>query len=240
MAEDLLNHVPVARQIRLAGMQKMIAERLVESLRTTASVTAMAEAPVAALLARQARWRRAGHELNLTHLLIHALARCLARHPALNAVIHDGSIHEYAEINIALAVSLADGGLQSVVVRRADEKAVPDVAAEVQALTGRARDGKLALADVRGGTFSLSNYGALKHVVWATPIIAPGQSAVLGAGRIHPSLVTADGASGHQIVDTLPLSLTYDHRLINGMFAGAFLEDLIMLLDTGGADGEPD
>lgn len=239
MAAELLNHVPVARRMPLAGMQKMIAERLVESQQANANVTAMAEAPAAALLARQARWRRAGHDINLTHLLIHALARCLERHPALNAVIHDGSIHEYAEINIALAVSLADGGLHSVIVRRAHEKPLPDIAAEVQALTARARDGKLGLNDVRGGTFSLSNYGALKHVIWATPIIAPGQSAVLGVGRIHPSLVAAAQAPGHEVVDTLPLSLTYDHRLINGMFAGAFLEDLIALLDSGGADGEP-
>ncbi|OWT62100.1 2-oxo acid dehydrogenase subunit E2 [Candidimonas nitroreducens] len=232
MTGETLASIPVARRIKLAGSQKIVAERMVESLRVNASVTAMAEAPAGALLKACAQWQSSGSKAGLTHLLIHACARCLERHPRLNGAIFEDQIVEFAEINIALAVSLPDGGLQSVVIRRANEKDIPQITEEAQSLVQRARDGALKLEHVRGGTFTLSNYAGLKHVVWATPIIPPGQSGVLGVGRIHHSLAPQAGKNGYTTQETLPLSLTYDHRLINGMAAGAFLEDLIDMMDT--------
>jgi len=232
MTGESLASIPVARRTKLAGSQKIVAERMVESLRVHASVTAMAEAPAKALLEACAQWQSSGSKAGLTHLLVYACARCLERHPRLNGAIFGDQIVEFAEINIALAVSLPDGGLQSVVIRRANEKNVSQIAEEAQSLVQRARDGALKLEHVRGGTFTLSNYGGLKHVVWATPIIAPGQSGVLGVGRVHLSLAPQAGENGYAAQETLPLSLTYDHRLVNGMSAGAFLEDLVTILET--------
>ncbi len=150
---DPFNHVPVAREYKLAGMQKFVAERLVASQHEAASVTSMAEVPVRALLNAQAAWRARGVETSLTHHMLHLTATCLARHPRLNSVLHAGIIHEYGQINLGLAISTPNGDLQTVVIRETDRKSVADIAAEATALTARARAGKLGLEDVRGGTF---------------------------------------------------------------------------------------
>lgn len=228
--ENTFNHVPVARQYKLAGMQKFVAERLTASLRETASVTAMAEVPVHRLLEAQTAWRARGVETSLTHHMLYLAAHCLERHRLLNSTLHEGVIYEYGPINLALALSMPNGDLQAVVIRDASHKSVADIAAETDTLVGLARDGKLGLEHVRGGTFTLSNYGSLRHTVWATPIIPPGQSGVLGMGRARPGLVADDSPSGWHVETVLPLSFTYDHRIINGVPAGHFLEDLADLM----------
>lgn len=229
------NHIPVAREYKLGGMQKFVSERLHASLHDTASVTAMAEIPAQPLLDARARCRAQGVETSLTHHLIHATARCLERYPRLNGALDNGTVYEFSQINVALAISMPNGDLQTVVIREANLKSLAEIATEADALVAAARAGKITLEQVRGGTFTLSSYGGLKHTVWATPIIAPGQSGVLGMGRIRPGLVPDDSEQGWHVAPILPLSLTYDHRIINGVPAGLFLEDLaehILQLNT--------
>lgn len=228
--ESTFNHVSVARQYKLAGMQKFVAERLAASLHETASVTAMAEIPMRGLLEAQAAWRARGVETSLTHHMLHLAARCLERHRPLNGTLHDGVVYEYGPVNLALAISMPNGDLQAVVIHDASHKTVADIAAETTALISLAREGRLGLDHVRGGTFTLSNYGSLEHTVWATPIIPPGQSGVLGMGRARPGLVADDSPQGWHVETVLPLSFTYDHRVINGVPAGRFLEDLADLM----------
>lgn len=228
--ESTFNHVPVARRYKLSGMQKFVAERLAASLHETASVTAMAEVPVRALLEARDAWRARGVETSITHHMIHLTAHCLERHRLLNSTLHEGVIYEYSPINVALAISLPNGDLQAAVIRDASSKSVADIATEVGSLICLARDGKLGLEHVRGGTFTLSNYGGLRHTVWATPIIPPGQSGVLGMGRARPGVVADDSPQGWHVETVVPLSFTYDHRVINGVPAGRFLEDLADLM----------
>jgi len=171
--ESTFNHVSVARQYKLSGMQKFVAERLTASRHETASVTATAEVPMRGLLEAQDAWRARGIETSLTHHMIHLTAHCLDRHRLLNSTLHEGVVYEYSPINVALAISMPNGDLQAVVIRDASGKSVADIATETDALIGLARDGKLELEHVRGGTFTLSNYGSLRHTVWATPIIPP-------------------------------------------------------------------
>jgi pyruvate dehydrogenase E2 component (dihydrolipoamide acetyltransferase) len=176
---------------------------------------------------------RAKHAtLSLTHLLIAVTARCLRRHPRLNATLDGDTIHELAEVNLALALALPSDDLVAVTIRNADQKGMDAIAGELRALRERAVKGKLSMADVRGATFTLSNYGMLRSVVWATPIITPGQTGVLGIGRIAPTMAPDDSAQGWTARPILPVALTYDHRILNGVPAGRFLDDLADMLAT--------
>lgn len=222
-----VNRVTVARTVPLDGLQKVVARRMAESQAVAAHVTAMAEADADPLFALLGRLRTRMPELSLTHLLVKVTALCLRRHPRLNATLVDDSIHEFAEVNVAVALSLPSSDLQLAVIKAADEKPLERIAAEMKELQDRATAGKLSPGDVRGGTFTVSNYGMLRNVVWATPIITPGQVGVLGVARAVPRLVAADSAAGWERRLVLPLSLTYDHRVINGVPAGEFVDDLV-------------
>lgn len=224
------NGVPIARSIPLRGLQRTVAQRMLEGSQTTASVTALAAVEGEALQRLLARQRVRLPELTLTPLLVKAVALCLRRHPRLNATLVDDTIHELAEINVAVALALPSDDLSVAILRRADEQPLAALAADLQARRERALAGKLTLADVRGATFTISNYGMLRHVLWATPILTPGQVAVLGVARLAPHLVP-DGA-GFAVRPVLPLSLTYDHRVVNGVPAGRFLDDLAEMLGS--------
>lgn len=235
-----VNGVPVARSLPLRGVQKMVAERMVESQRTAASVTAMAEADAGPLLDLLRRLRNKAPELSLTHLLIKVTALCLRRHPRMNATLVDGTIHELAEVNVSLALSLPSDDLQIAVVRDADEKPLWRIAVELKELRERTAGGRLGLADVRGGTFTLSNYGMLRNIVWATPIITPGQVGVLGVARAVPRIVPDESGAGWGVRHLLPLVLTYDHRVVNGVPAGRFLDDVADTVSSDDWIGEED
>ena len=229
---ERINGVAVARSIPLRGLQRTVAQRLLAGARETAAVTAMAEVDAGRLLASVRRLRETIPALSLTHLLIQAVARCLRRHPRLNATLLDETIHELAEVNIAVALALPSDDLAVGVIRAADEKPLVRIASDLAGVQERAAAGRSRLEDVRGGTFTLSNYGALRHVVWATPIITPGQVAVLGVGRATPRVVPDDSPAGWSTRPVLPLSLTYDHRVVNGLPVGRFLDDLADHLET--------
>ena len=223
------NGVPIARSIPLRGLQRTVAQRMLEGSQTTASVTAMAEVEADVLQRLLTRQRLRIPELTLTPLLVKAVALCLRRHPRLNATLVDDTIHELAEINIAVALALPSDDLAVAILRCADDQSLAALTADLRARRDRALAGKLTLEDVRGATFTISNYGMLRHVYWATPILTPGQVAVLGVARMTPQLVP-DASSGYAVRLVLPLSLTYDHRVVNGVPAGRFLDDLADML----------
>ncbi len=231
----LVNGVPVALRIPLRGIQRVVASRTLAGIQSTAHVTAMAEIDAEPVLAHARALRDAIAGLTLTHLLIRAAAVCLRRHPRLNATIVDQTVMEYAEVNVALALSLPSDDLLAVVIRRADEQPLDAIVAALTGLQQRAEAGALAPDDVQGATFTLSNYGVLRTVTWATPALTPGQAAVLGVGRAAPRVVEdAADERGWRVRRVLPISLTYDHRIVNGVPAGRFLDDLADLLEHPG------
>ncbi|MFN0074795.1 MAG: 2-oxo acid dehydrogenase subunit E2 [Chloroflexota bacterium] len=228
---EVVNGVRVARRIPLRGIQRIVANRTLAGVHSTAHVTAMAEVDATELLAitRSARARIPG--LTLTHLLLKATALCLRAHPRLNATIEDQTILEYADVNLVVALSLPSDDLLGVVITMADARPLDELVADLQALQLRAQQGSLTLADVQGGTFTLSNYGMLRTVVWATPILTPGQAGILGVGRATPRVVIDSSMeNGWSIRPVLPISLTYDHRIVNGVPAGRFIDDLADML----------
>jgi pyruvate dehydrogenase E2 component (dihydrolipoamide acetyltransferase) len=234
-ATDTVNGVAVARRIPLRGIQRVVANRTLAGIQSTAHVTAMAEVDAEPVLAHALELREAIPGLTLTHLLIKTAAACLRRHPRLNATIEEQTVIEYAEVNVAVALALPSDDLLAVVVKRADERSLAEIVTRLQTLRQRAEAGALSADDVQGATFTLSNYGMLRTVTWATPVLTPGQAAVLGIGRAAPRMVV-DKADprGWSVRRVFPVSLTYDHRIVNGVPAGRFLDDLAELLQHPG------
>ena len=234
-ATDTINGVPVARRIPLRGIQRVVTNRTLAGIQSTAHVTAMAEVDAEPILAHARELREAIPGLTLTHLLIKTAAVCLRRHPRLNATIEDQTVIEYAEVNVAVALALPSDDLVAVVIRRADQRSLAEIVTGLQTLHQRAEAGALSAADVQCATFTLSNYGMLRTVTWATPVLTPGQAAVLGIGRAAPRMVEDEAdPRGFSVRRVLPISLTYDHRIVNGVPAGRFLDDLAEVLQQPG------
>jgi len=234
-ATDQVNGVAVARRIPLRGVQRVVASRTLAGIQSTAHVTAMAEVDAETVLAHARDLREQIPGLTFTHLLIKAVAICLRRHARLNATIEDQTVMEYAEVNVAIALALPSDDLLAVVIRHADECPLAEIVPRLHALQQRAEAGALTKDDVHGATFTLSNYGMLRTVTWATPALTPGQAAVLGIGRATPRMVVDEAApAGWSVRRVLPISLTYDHRIVNGVPAGRFLDDLAELLQHPG------
>src|SRR5262245_10831232 len=150
----------VRRAAPLTTMQRMAGAHLVRSQHETAPVTLFGAADADALLALQGRLNESGAGrpcYTITPLMLKIAAGALARHPDINTGLIDGQGHEWSDINISVAMALPDGNLIVPVVRKVDRKPLAEVAAELDELKAKARAGRLALADVRGGTFTLSN-----------------------------------------------------------------------------------
>src|SRR6476661_4498877 len=140
-ATDTVNGVPVARRIPLRGIQRVVANRTLAGIQSTAHVTAMAEVDAEQVLAHAKDLREQIPGLTLTHLLIKAVAACLRRHPRLNATIEDQTVIEYAEVNIAVALALPSDDLLAVVIKHADECPIAELVTRLDSLQQRAEAG---------------------------------------------------------------------------------------------------
>ena len=180
-----------------------------------------------------AAWREGinkgrSRRLSWTHLVLFLLSRALPKHSLLNAAIVDDQIRIYSDVNLGLAVNRPDGALLVPVIRGAHAMSLEEVAGRADELGAKARDNKLAVADMTDGTFTLSAYGSLTAVRWAASIINPPQTAILGVGRVEQKPVVRDGDIVARWL--LPFSLTYDHRAVNGMPAMELMETISALL----------
>jgi pyruvate dehydrogenase E2 component (dihydrolipoamide acetyltransferase) len=164
------------------------------------------------------------HTVKLTHsdLLVALVARTLAKHPRMNASWAADRIRENPEVNIGLAIAV-DGGVVAPVIRNADRTALGEVAAQRQALTERARRGKLRPADLAEGTFTISNLGMF-GVDSFTAIIIPPQAAILAVGAIADRVVPLNGTPA--IRPMMTLTLSSDHRVVDGAQAANFLKSI--------------
>jgi pyruvate/2-oxoglutarate dehydrogenase complex dihydrolipoamide acyltransferase (E2) component len=222
---------PEARRIRqrvpLAGMRRTIAERLRHSLATAVSLTVTREVCADNLVAaRTYLAEKIGNPLSYDALFIKLLATALREHPELNSTIENDTIIILDEVHIGFAVAMA-GGLIVPVIRDADQKSLVSVAAQVRDLSERARSGQLLPEDVGGGTVTITNLGGYGIDAF-TPILNPPQSAILGIGRIAPRPVVRDGLVVAGL--TCVLSLTFDHRVADGVPAALLLDVIARLM----------
>ncbi|MCG3207688.1 MAG: Dihydrolipoyllysine-residue acetyltransferase component of pyruvate dehydrogenase complex [Anaerolineae bacterium] len=211
--------------IPLTGIRRTIAERMAESLHTMAQATLNAEVDLTELfrLRRQAQLRPMPTH---TELVIKAVALALAAHPHLNAVLLGDEIELLPDIHIGLAVPLQDGLLVPV-VRHTNQRPLPEIIQETRRLIAAARAGDLTVDEVTGSTFTVTNLGVY-GVDFFVPIINPPETAILGIGRIVRKPVIWRGqAASHPM---LMLCLAFDHRVVDGARAGAFLRTVSRLL----------
>ncbi|HEX9133514.1 MAG TPA: dihydrolipoamide acetyltransferase family protein [Ktedonobacteraceae bacterium] len=213
--------------IPLAGIRSVIAQRMHESLQTMAQVTLITEADVTNL--EQLREElKPQFDLTYTDLIVKAVAQALTEHLRLNAWVEGENIRLLRSIHVGVAVALEDG-LVVPVVHDADRKSLREIAQESQRLAHHAREGKLTREEVADGTFTVTNLG-MYGVDAFTPIINPPEVAILGIGRIFEK-----PTRGPQEVvwrRMLTLSLTFDHRAVDGAPAAAFLQAICKQLET--------
>jgi pyruvate dehydrogenase E2 component (dihydrolipoamide acetyltransferase) len=181
---------------------------------------------------RLASWRsvardRAGRDVSVTDLLVRATAAALARHPQANAAWADGSIRLHDEVNVGIAVAV-DDGLVVPVIHGADRLGVGEIAARREDVVTRAREGALRPEDLERGTFTISNLGMFGIDAFNAVVNAP-QAAILAVGRIVERVVPVDGAPG--IRPMMALTLSCDHRVIDGARAARFLSELAALIE---------
>ncbi len=216
LAEAPLLQAPTQR-IPLRGMRGTIAQRMHDSLAQMAQLTLAMEVVMDAVVAHRVATDpidRAGY----TDYVIAAVAQALVDHPIANSQIADGAVNLLPEIHVGLAVAL-DGGLVVPVVRDTDQLSMSQLAAETTRLANAARAGRLALADLEGGTFSVTALGAF-GVDSFTPVVNPPNTAILGIGRLRESVRWVDRVAVPTTVVTL--SLTWDHRAFDGAPAAQF------------------
>ena len=220
--------------IPVSGIRQVIGERMSASLREMAQLTIFTEADATALRDRRTTLAQEaadadGSRPTYNDLIVWHLARTLADHPLLNASMVGEEIHCWEEINVGVAVAL-DSGLIVPVVRAANTKSLTDLAGETADLADRARSNRLSPDELLGGTFTITNLGTL-DVDGFTPIINPPQSAILGVGRIVPRPVVVDGEIAVRYMVTL--SLSFDHRIVDGAPAAQFLQALKQAIEQG-------
>jgi pyruvate dehydrogenase E2 component (dihydrolipoamide acetyltransferase) len=216
-------------RIPLRGMRKTIARAMVRSKYTAPHVTAMDEADVTRLVALREREkeRAAKKGTHLTYLpfVIKAVVAGLEEHPYVNATLDDENeeivLRKYFNIGVAVDT---DDGLMVPVVKNAKEKSILQLADELTKLSEKARSRTIDLADLKGGTFTITNYGAVGGI-YGSPIINYPEVAILGLGRIQEKPVVVEGRI--EVRKMLPLSLSFDHRVVDGAEAARFLNTVI-------------
>ena len=213
-------------RIAFRGVRKVIAERMHQSLQSTAQLTITTEADVSdAVEYRNTR----EFEFSYTDLMTYAVARALVRHPRMNARLDGVEIVVSANANVGIAVAL-DEGLIVPVIRNAEGKSLREIAVESRTLGEKARQGHLKLEDVTGGSFTITNLGTWGIDAF-TPILNTGETGILGVGRIIDKPAVYRGEIVRRAM--MWLSLTFDHRIVDGAPAAEFLESVIEIFNRG-------
>ncbi len=225
---------PTAEVVPLEGMRRTIAERMTESYQTAPHITLTIDVDMGAFEETRARLNvkaeaAGAPRVTVTALLVKAVASTLEGHPWLNSTLQGEEIHLLPQINVGVAVAL-ETGLIVPVVHNADRKGVGEIAADVRELTTRAREHRLRPSDVAGGTFTVSNLGPF-GIDQFTAIINPPEAAILAVGALRRRFVPDDG--GNPVVcPIMRMTLSADHRIVDGAAAARFLRDLRQALET--------
>ncbi len=233
-AQPVPQVVAEAESVPFAGMRKKIADRLTVSYQTAPHIyltikTDMTEFDVLRKKLNAKAKATNGPHVSATALLVKAVAWALKRNPWINSTLKEDHIELLPQVNVGMAVAL-EQGLIVPVIRDAEAKGVGQLAAEVNDLAVRARDGQLVPAEVMGGTFTISNLGQF-GIEQFTAIINPGQTAILAVGTIQKELVPAENDE-IEIRPMMRMTLSADHRVIDGAVAARFLADLSEALES--------
>ena len=227
--------------IQMDRMRKIIAEHMVKSKQTSAHVTTFAEADVTRLVQfRDAHkdkfFKENGYKLTFTPFFIEATIQALRDFPLINSSVDGDKIILKRDINYGLAVALGEsgsGGLIVPVIKNAGDLNIGGLSRSVNDLARKARNKQLSPDDLVGGTFTLTNYGSVGNLM-GTPIINQPQVAIFGTGAIKKRPVVMETELGDVIAirHMVYLSMSYDHRIIDGALGGAFMQRVTELLEN--------
>lgn len=223
--------------IEMDRMRRIIADRMSESKHTAPHVASMVEADVTNIV----KWRNAhknaffekeGRKLTFMPIIIEAVTKALRDFPRINAHLNGYTITEKKDINIGIAVATNSGNLMVPVIKKADHMNMIGITAELDRLAEGARIGNISVDDLQGGTFTISNFGSFRNVM-GTPIINIPEVAILAVGTIEKKPAVVETPEGDLIVprQKMFLSLSYDHRVVDGMLGGSFLRKVADYLE---------
>jgi len=240
-SEDVLQFVELHKDLRavketlpIKGMQKTIAERMSLSVKTAAHCSITIEVDASRMVDLR---RKINTELKVeggvsyTDMLVKAVATALKDHPILNSTLEDGQLKIFEDVNVGVAVEVeteGTSGLLVPVIRKADTKTLLEIAYESMRLIERVRTGMASHEDLTGGTFTVTNLG-MYSVETFIPIINPPESAILGAGTIAEKPMMLNGKV--EVKPLMRLTLSFDHRVVNGAPAARFMQRLKQVLE---------
>jgi 2-oxoglutarate dehydrogenase E2 component (dihydrolipoamide succinyltransferase) len=215
--------------IEMDRMRKLIAKHMVDSKHTSAHVTSFAECDVTGLV----MWRekvkkdfekREGEKITYTPLFIEAIVKCIKKYPLLSSSVDGDKIIVKKDLNIGMATALPNGNLIVPVIKNADQLNLTGLTKQVNSLANAARTGKLRPDDTTGGTFTLTNVGTFGSIM-GTPIINQPQVAIMAVGAIkkRPMVIETPQGDSIAIRHMMYISLSYDHRIIDGALGSTFL-----------------
>jgi pyruvate dehydrogenase E2 component (dihydrolipoamide acetyltransferase) len=214
----------------LTDIRRVTAEKMIESY-AKPQVTITMEVDASGIVDLRRKILKevglGGAKVSFTDMIVKVCAEALRRHPLMNSTWTDEGIRLLDEINIGIAVA-SDEGLRVPVIKNADKKSLNDIASQAMELIERTRQGNITLGEVSGGTFTVTNLGMF-NVETFTPIMNPPEVAILGVGRINRKPVVLN----EQIVkrDMICLSLSFDHRVVDGATAAKFLQTVREMIE---------
>lgn len=228
-----LTGTEITTRKKMSGMRKVIADRMVQSKHTAPHVTMASEVDMSKVKELRASLlpiveKQTGFRLSYTEILMKATAVALARHPHINVSLEGDEIVQHNHVHLGLAVAIPDGLLVPV-IKDVLAKGLAELTQDAKEIGQRARDNKLLPEQMRGSTFTISNVG-MYAVDMFTPVINQPESAILGVGRMQDKPVAVNGAV--EIRPMMTLSLSFDHRVIDGAPAAAFLTELKNVLEN--------
>jgi 2-oxoglutarate dehydrogenase E2 component (dihydrolipoamide succinyltransferase) len=230
--------------IEMDRMRKLIAKHMVDSKHTSAHVTSFAEADVTHMVMWRNRVKkefekREGEKITFTPLFIEAIVKCIKKYPWLNSSIDGDRLIVKKDINIGMATALPSGNLIVPVIRSADQLNLVGLTKQVNNLANAARNNKLRPDDTQGGTFTLTNVGSFGSIM-GTPIINQPQVAILAVGAIkkRPVVIETEHGDSIAIRHMMYLSMSYDHRIIDGALGATFLTAVAKELENFDAGRE--
>lgn len=223
--------------VEMDRMRKLIADHMVMSKHVSPHVTSIVEADLTNIVfwrekVKDQFLKKYGEKLTYMPVITEAVAKALRDYPGVNASVDGDKIIYRKNVNVGIAVSLPSGNLIVPVVKQADQKNLAGLSSEINRLANEARTNKLSPDSIQGGTFTITNFGSFKNII-GTPIINQPQVAILAAGSIEkkPAVIETPTGDVIGIRHKMFLSLSYDHRIVDGALGGGFLRKVADYLE---------
>jgi 2-oxoglutarate dehydrogenase E2 component (dihydrolipoamide succinyltransferase) len=235
---EIVNYTGNVEIIEMDRMRKLIAKHMIDSTHTSAHVTSFAECDVTNLVLWREKIKkefekRESEKITFTPLFVEAIVKCIKKYPWLNSSVDGDKIIVKKDINIGMATAMPGGNLIVPVIKNADQLNLVGLTKQVNGLANAARNNKLKPDDTSGGTFTLTNVGTFGSIM-GTPIINQPQVAIMAVGAIKKRPVVIETAQGDSIAirHMMYISLSYDHRIIDGALGSTFLNAVAKELEN--------